>query len=276
MPLWRREYLLMKSQDSGSAEKKISERLKETKTGKMIVENLEPLDPEQKVVRDSKGDIFTIPNLLTMARIALVPVFVYFYVANGDYMLTAFLILLSGATDIADGYIARHFHMTSDVGKALDPIADKLTQFAIMLCLVHRFPHMIYPIVLIVIKEITSGILGLVTIKKTGQVEGAVWHGKLATVLIYATMLTHILWVNIPATVSDVMILTCCGMMLVSFALYSARYFVMLKKGGGNAEAAGDAEGADGKGTAEAAGEAGAPEDIRGTEESEKPGSPEA
>ena len=62
----------MKSQDSGSAEKKISERLKETKTGKMIVENLEPLDPEQKVVRDSKGDIFTIPNLLTMARIALV------------------------------------------------------------------------------------------------------------------------------------------------------------------------------------------------------------
>ena len=66
------------------------------------------------------------------------------------------------------------------------------------------------------------------------------------------------------------------GMMLVSFALYSARYFVMLKKGGGNAEAAGDAEGADGKGTAEAAGEAGAPEDIRGTEESEKPGSPEA
>ncbi len=50
------------------------------------------------------------------------------------------MLLLSGVTDLADGFIARHFHMISDLGKVLDPVADKLTQAAVLFCLITRFP----------------------------------------------------------------------------------------------------------------------------------------
>ena len=224
----------MKSQDKESVNEKINdlgERFKDSKTGKVVLNTVDPFDTKEKEIRDTSGDIFTIPNLLSLIRIALVPVFMYTYIARQDYILTAVLLLISGITDVADGYIARTFHLVSNIGKALDPIADKLTQAAIMLCLVARFPNMIYPLILIFIKEITSGILGLVTIKKTGRVKGAVWHGKLTTVMIYVTMLVHLVWIHISEEVSNVLIFACCGLMLLSFTLYAIRYFSMLKAG---------------------------------------------
>ncbi len=219
----------MKSQDNEF--KNSLDKIQDTKVGQVIKDTLGSEGDEKELLRDTRGEIFTIPNLLSMLRIALVPIYVYTYIGRQDYMLTAVLVVLSAITDVADGYIARRFNMITDVGKALDPIADKLTQFSLMLCLLTRFPNMIYPAVLIFIKEITTGILGLVTIKKTGQVKGAAWYGKAATVLIYITMLLHLLWVNIPSVVSDGLILACCAMMLLCFILYGARYVVMLKAG---------------------------------------------
>lgn len=101
-------------------------------------------------------------------------------------MLTACVLILSGLTDLADGYIARRFNMTSDLGKALDPVADKLTQAAMMLCLLTRFRLMLIPLSIIVIKELVTGVFSLVVIKKTGRVMSADWHGKLTTLLLYA------------------------------------------------------------------------------------------
>lgn len=71
--------------------------------------------------------IFTIPNLLSAFRLLLIPVFVWAYCIKKAYLLTAGVLLLSGLTDMADGFIARRFHMISDLGKMLDPIADKLS-----------------------------------------------------------------------------------------------------------------------------------------------------
>ena len=65
--------------------------------------------------------ILTIPNLLSMFRILLIPLIVWLYCGRQDYPLAAWVLLLSGATDIADGFIARRFHMVSDLGKVLDP-----------------------------------------------------------------------------------------------------------------------------------------------------------
>ena len=145
-----------------------------------------------------KSQIFTIPNLLSLFRLCLIPLFVWLYCWRQSYMLTACVLILSGLTDLADGYIARRFNMTSDLGKALDPVADKLTQAAMMLCLLTRFRLMLIPLSIIVIKELVTGVFSLVVIKKTGRVMSADWHGKLTTLLLYAMMIIHVLWYDIP------------------------------------------------------------------------------
>ena len=78
-----------------------------------------------------KSDICTIPNLLTMLRIILVPIFIYYYMQD-EQLIAAILILACGFTDFLDGYIARHTNAISEIGKMLDPFADKLLQFAIV------------------------------------------------------------------------------------------------------------------------------------------------
>ncbi len=167
-----------------------------------------------------KQDILTIPNLLTLIRLILIPVFVYQYVVCENYLATAVILLVSGVTDVADGLIARHFHMVSDLGKMLDPVADKLTQLAMLVCLVRRFPLMLMPVILLVIKELAVGISSLAVVRRTQVVKGAVWHGKVTTVLLYMMMVLHLFWYNIPQAASDLSIIICVAMMLVSFGLY--------------------------------------------------------
>lgn len=170
-----------------------------------------------------RNKIFTIPNILSFFRLALIPIFVWAYCGAEQYGLTAALLVISGITDVLDGFIARHFDMISDLGKALDPVADKLTQLAMLFCLVTRFPLMLLPLIVLLAKEIASGIMGLVVIRKTGAVHGAVWHGKVTTVLLYLTMVIHVLWYKIPELASDCMIFACVGMMVLSLVLYSLR-----------------------------------------------------
>ena len=189
---------------------------------------------EETVIEDDRqpvdtDEFFTLPNILSLLRIFLIPVFMYFYIARGDYLLTAVLVIVSGITDLADGFIARRFHLVSAAGKVIDPIADKLTQLAVMLCLVTRFPHMIFPLIWIFIKELTTGIVSLVVLKKKGVIRGAAWHGKLNSVLLFLMMTMHLLWINIPAHVSDISIFTCLGVMVLSFIFYMIRLTRILK-----------------------------------------------
>lgn len=178
---------------------------------------------------DYSKKIITVPNILSAFRLCLIPVFVVLYLraagGMGDHLFfwAAGVLLLSGLTDIADGFIARSFHMVSDFGKIIDPIADKLTQLAMLFCLVFRFPLMLLPLILLAVKELISGIAALMFIKETGTVEGADWHGKLTTCLLYGTMLLHLLWYNIPSALSISLILACTLMMSLSFVLYMIR-----------------------------------------------------
>jgi cardiolipin synthase len=70
--------------------------------------------------------VFSVPNLLTLARLVLVPVVAYFLIRQ-DYEVALPIFLVAALTDFADGYIARRFKLTSRLGAALDPIADKLS-----------------------------------------------------------------------------------------------------------------------------------------------------
>lgn len=173
--------------------------------------------------------IITIPNLLSLFRLCLIPIITWLYCIKKKQLLTTLMLALSGATDIADGIIARKFNMVSDFGKAFDPIADKLTQIAMLICLVTAFPNMLLPLLLLIIKEISAGITNMIIIKKTGVVLGAVWHGKVTTVLLYSMMLVHLIWYSIPKSVSDILILICTAMILISGVLYGIRNIKALK-----------------------------------------------
>ena len=86
-----------------------------------------------------KDQVLTIPNLLSVIRLALIPLIVWLYIGKQEYSAAVAVILISGATDIIDGFIARKFNMVSDLGKILDPVADKLTQATVILCLTVKY-----------------------------------------------------------------------------------------------------------------------------------------
>lgn len=178
-----------------------------------------------------KKGILTIPNVLSFFRLCLIPVIVWLYVVRKDSLWTTVMLVLSGVTDIVDGIIARKFHMISDFGKAFDPVADKLTQIVVLFCLVTQFPWMLLPLILLVIKELFAMVCNLIIIKKTGDVHGAVWHGKVTTALLYSTMAIHLIWLRIPAAISFILIGACTAMILLSGILYGIQNIGYLREG---------------------------------------------
>lgn len=185
---------------------------------------------KQAVESSYQNRILTIPNLLSAFRLVLVPFLVWLYCVKQDFKMTGYVLILSGITDIADGFIARRFHMSSNVGKVLDPIADKLTHAAMLICLLFRFPLMWILLIALVIKELFMAVTGWLVIRKTGHVYGAKWHGKAATFLLDAMMVLHVFWYDIPAGVSNLFIAACSIMMVISLILYGKRNMKALRE----------------------------------------------
>ena len=180
---------------------------------------------DQAVADKYKNKIITIPNIMSFFRICLIPVIVWLYLIRQDYLLSGVFVIISGITDIADGFIARRFNMISDLGKVLDPIADKSTQAVVMILLALSFPLMLLPIILGLIKELFMAISGYMIIKKCGVVLGASWHGKAATVTLTVTMALHLVWHSIYPALSSSLILLCSALIVLSLSLYAKRNF---------------------------------------------------
>ncbi|MDM8124665.1 CDP-alcohol phosphatidyltransferase family protein [Mediterraneibacter glycyrrhizinilyticus] len=195
-------------------------------------ENIQSQNTKEGSTGSSQSKILTIPNLLSFFRLCLIPVFMWLYCVERNYLWTGIILIISGLTDTVDGIIARKFNMISDLGKVLDPIADKVTQAAMLFCLLTRFPLMIAPLALMVVKEFFMGVTGLLVIQKTGKVFGADWHGKVNTWLLYAMMIIHVFWYNIPDVVSKVLIGICVVMMLISLVLYGRHNLKALRETG--------------------------------------------
>ena len=175
-----------------------------------------------------KKKIITLPNILSFLRLCLIPVIVWLYIGAQNYLWAAIFVVISGVTDILDGIIARRFNMISDFGKVLDPIADKATQMTMMLLLITRFPLMLLPFIIAVIKEIFMLISGYMVIKKCDVVLGADWHGKAATVVLSSTIFLHFIWYEIIPIVSNITAVLCAAMIILSFVLYAIRNFEYL------------------------------------------------
>lgn len=183
----------------------------------------------RKMFKKMGDEFLTIPNMLSILRLLLIPVIVYLYCVKKDNILTFVLIALSSLTDVVDGFIARRFNMITDFGKFLDPLADKATQIAVFASLSTRFPAMLIPLVIMVIKEVGSLILRVVVFKETELVDGAKWHGKAATTIVVCVVVIHLIWEEITPVGSGVLIGVATLFLLYSGVLYTVEAFRMLK-----------------------------------------------
>ena len=170
-----------------------------------------------------EGKILTVPNLLSFLRLCMVPLFLWIYLGLDEPLWAAGLLVLSGITDTVDGWIARKFYQVSNLGKALDPFADKVTQIAVVTCLSIRFPRLWIVSGVLLAKESFALITSLMAIHSSGEIQGADWHGKVTTTLMYITMIAHLVFPEIPDIVSITLTILCTGMILLSGVLYGIR-----------------------------------------------------
>lgn len=177
-----------------------------------------------------KEQIITIPNLLSLVRLLLIPVIMGLYIVKQNYVLAVVFIALSGVTDVIDGFVARKFNMVSDFGKILDPVADKLTQAAMIICLWKRYDWIKWLFALFAAKEIVMGVSGVIVMRKKDVVNSAQWFGKLTTFVLYATMIILFLFHDIPETAVNAMLLVCAGVILMSMTMYLLFYRKLFSK----------------------------------------------
>lgn len=182
-------------------------------------------DIRKSNVNDNIGRIITVPNIMSFFRLCLVPVIVIAYRKSSDPWILAFLVAFSGITDVLDGMIARRFNQISNIGKILDPVADKLTQFALLYVLSERYSSMWFLIFFMLFKEIVQGAFGYLVLKRTSQIYGAQWFGKLSTVLLFVMALLLITFDGVSSYLADISACVCALALLMAFILY-IRFFI--------------------------------------------------
>ena len=198
---------------------------------------------ENSGTTDLSNRAFTIPNIICLVRILLITPFVQLFL-DGEYGWAALVIILSGLSDCFDGMIARRFNQESELGKILDPLADKLTLLAVGICLCVIEPFFLPVVIILVLKDVLMLIGSSRVVKKGIIVPKSKWYGKLGTVMFYVTV-TFIVLVEVMQTsenpvvyidyetgrwISMIMLCLTAAMMIFAFVMYSKTYKEIMRE----------------------------------------------
>ncbi len=189
---------------------------------------------EPQAVKKETGDIpvdriWTVPNVMSFFRLLLIPVIMWVYLAKKDYVLVAVLLVVSGITDVADGFIARHFNQISNLGKMLDPVADKFTEGILMILLALRYPLFWADVVIFAVGAFLMSFWGIRAINRSHLVNAAHWYGKITTVFLYASIFTLLLWEKIPKAAANAIIVI-CGLMVIGNVTMYGLFYMRLRR----------------------------------------------
>lgn len=179
-------------------------------------------------MKNWKKEIFTIPNLLSMFRLILIPVYVYIYLnatTTYEYITAGSIMAVSCLTDMIDGKIARHFNMISTLGKILDPLADKVTQFTLTICLSLKYPPLRPVLILFVVKETFQLVVGFIHLRRGQMLPGALMAGKVCTTVLFVSLIAMVLFPAMPPAVVDALSAIDAGFLAFSFVSYILAYF---------------------------------------------------
>lgn len=184
-------------------------------------------------INDWKKDLFTIPNIMSLFRLILIPAFALVYinaVSVNDYYIAAGILMISTITDFLDGKIARKFNMISKIGIALDPFADKLTHGIVMACLATRYPIMWLLFGLSFIKEGFMLTMGTFFLTKGQMLNGAKWFGKVCTALLFFILVAFVAIPEMPGLYVNLLVIICAVMMTFTLIMYIPVFIKMKKK----------------------------------------------
>ena len=175
-----------------------------------------------------KKDICSIPNLLSLFRLVLIPVYVSIYLhaeTREQYILAGCILAVSCLTDMIDGKIARKYNMITTLGKMLDPLADKLTQLTLTLCLSLKYP-VLYPVLaLLVVKELVQLALGVLFLRRGKMLPGALMAGKVCTTVLFVSLIALVLLPGMPGTAVNCIAVIDSVFLAISFISYLHAYF---------------------------------------------------
>ena len=170
-------------------------------------------------------DLFKLPNILCYLRILMVPLFLHVYFTAEtphDYYLATLIVLASGI----------RCNMITDLGKVIDPVADKLMQLAMLVALMFRVPYMYLLVIYLVVKEVVSTVFAYISWRTVHRrLNGAKWYGKVCTALLYAVMLIMVAFPQLSDGYQKMLLLVCAGAMTLSFVMYLRIYITMFIDG---------------------------------------------
>ena len=173
-----------------------------------------------------------VPNIISMFRICLVPVFiaVYFYDARDIKLNAVYVYALATFSDFLDGFLARKFKASSNLGKILDPLGDKLMTFSAILCMTIRGPIPVWAVIVVGIKEVLMAIGGIIMHKIANvEIPPSNLIGKTSTVVFFLVCVTIMLFKDIPREVSISMVSCAIALMFVALASYAGTYIKVMK-----------------------------------------------
>lgn len=183
-----------------------------------------------KLFEFKKEDLFTIPNILGYFRILLLPI-IGVAVVKDWYGVKVGLLAVSGLTDFLDGKIARKFNQVTELGKVLDPIADKLTLCVLFFCLAIRDPYARMIVVLMAGKEVFMGVMQLYVCHRTGRTTGgALWFGKVCTFTMFLSLLAFLFWRGMPEGAKLALTVVSCAVILFAWVMYAGEFYRMCRR----------------------------------------------
>lgn len=168
-----------------------------------------------------------IPNILSVIRILLIFVFVYTFFVLDNLYAALIIFLVAGATDVLDGFLARRYNWITKLGKILDPLADKLMQFAALICLLIEGLIPWWFATAFFVKEAFILLAGLIVIKRRDVAVVSKWYGKLAVCLFYATIAVSIIFKDFLASntiISVLIFIPAAAFALAALVAYIKHY----------------------------------------------------
>ncbi len=184
-----------------------------------------------------------IPNILTVFRILLIPLFLWLYLDKSFFhnIIAILVFLIASITDYVDGYFARKYKIETTFGKILDPIADKLLVLASLYCISVNFKLFWIVLIIVLIRELTITVIRLVDIIKKRKPVEVKMHGKLKTTLQFISIsllliifvLKQKLLISPPlSTLIYTYIPVILGVIIIVSTVYSGvKYIIAIKRG---------------------------------------------
>lgn len=183
--------------------------------------------------KKTRNKNINVPNALSIVRIFLIPPFIIYFL-GGKILEAAIILILSGLSDLFDGVIARNFDQKTEIGQVLDPLADKLTQGAVVVCLAVEQPVLIPLLAIFILKELLMlAAAGFLILRKKKRPSSSKWYGKVATVLFYISFCTIValrgIWGFENLNLTFFLLSVTAVFMLYALAEYAKIFFTLLR-----------------------------------------------